>query len=75
MCILSHFVCLSVTGTHENAIDVIDLLRDPFTSPLGLQSNLMPDLFMPCFHHLSLDFLRPRAEHPQPFLSLEGPVF
>lgn len=67
-------------GTHKNTAEVIDLvrglLRDPLTFPLGLQPNLMPDLFMPCFHHqLSLDFLRLRAEHPQSFLSLEGPHF
>lgn len=67
-------------GTHENAVDVIDLvrdlLRDPLIFPLGLQSNLMPHLFMPCFHHHHcLDFLKVKAEHPQPFLSLEGPTF
>lgn len=62
-------------GTRENAVEVTDLVRglvrDPLTFPLGLQSNLMPDLFTPCFcHHLSRDYPRLRAEHPQPFLSL-----
>lgn len=67
-------------GIHEDAVDAIHLVRglltDPLTFPLGLQLNLMSYLFVSCFHHsLSLDFLRPRAEHPQTLLSLEGPHF
>lgn len=79
MCILSSF-CLLIYNGDAQEHDVTDLvrglLRDPLTFLLGLHSNLVPDLFMPRFHHhLSLDFLRLRAEHPQSFLSLEGPYF